>query len=83
MRGGEGGSPLDGLTGALPSPNSVWTFKIYIFFNLKGKKKNRVEHHVREFDGETNHTVAHNNTTALEEMGHMVRQPVCFWASHH
>lgn len=39
--GGVGGS-IGRLTGALPSLNSVWTFKIYIFFNLKrGKKQSR------------------------------------------
>lgn len=41
-RAGGGGGSIGRLTGALPSLNSVWTFKIYIFFNLKrGKKQSR------------------------------------------
>lgn len=46
--------------------HSVWTFKIYIFFNLKGKKTQSRSSCERELDSETHHTVAENNTTGLK-----------------
>lgn len=62
---GEGG-PLDGLTWALPSPNTVFGPLIQIFFNLKGKKKQSRASCERELDSEKHHTVAENNTTGLK-----------------